>query len=134
MAQDGICSRCTCRFPRFRKASSLDASRRAPSWPAGTTTWRAPSACRTHDQTLWFVVLFFQIRWLVVFYVLSTPRSFRDNTPIYCPLRRTWSLVFTPCWPVWQTVNMYAIGFKYIFCESAHLQPIENRLMYDAYI
>ena len=27
--------------------------------------------------------------WLVVFYVPSTARSFRDGTPIYCPLRRT---------------------------------------------
>ena len=34
--------------------------------------------------------------WLVVFSVPSTARSFRDGTPIYCPLRRTWSSVFTP--------------------------------------
>ena len=27
--------------------------------------------------------------WLVVFYVPSTARSFRDGTPIYCPLQRT---------------------------------------------
>ena len=27
--------------------------------------------------------------WLVVFYVPSTARSFRDDTPIYCPLQRT---------------------------------------------
>ena len=27
--------------------------------------------------------------WLVVFYIPSTARSFRDGTPIYCPLRRT---------------------------------------------
>ena len=27
--------------------------------------------------------------WLVVFNVPSTARSFRDGTPIYCPLRRT---------------------------------------------
>ena len=30
----------------------------------------------------WFVC------WLVVFYVPSTARSFRDGAPIYCPLRR----------------------------------------------
>ena len=30
-----------------------------------------------------------QVGWLVVFYVPSTARSFRDGTPIYCPLRRT---------------------------------------------
>ena len=29
------------------------------------------------------------IGWLVVFNVPSTARSFRDGTPIYCPLRRT---------------------------------------------
>ena len=34
--------------------------------------------------------------WLVVFSLPSTARSFRDSTPIYCPLRRTWLLVFTP--------------------------------------
>ena len=27
--------------------------------------------------------------WLVVLYVQSTARSFRDGAPIYCPLRRT---------------------------------------------
>ena len=36
------------------------------------------------------------VGWLVVFYVPLTARSFRDGTPIYCPLRRTWSSVFTP--------------------------------------
>ena len=34
--------------------------------------------------------------WLVVFYVPSTARSFRDSTPIYCPLRKMWSSVNTP--------------------------------------
>ena len=29
------------------------------------------------------------VGWLVVFNVPSTVRSFRDGTPIYCPLRRT---------------------------------------------
>ena len=33
---------------------------------------------------------------LVVFYVPSTARSFRDSTAIYCPLQSTWSSVFTP--------------------------------------
>ena len=43
----------------------------------------------------------------------STARSFRDGTPIYCPLRRTWSLVFTPSpleiqpWAVaWQSITL----------------------------
>ena len=31
----------------------------------------------------------FKVGWLVVFNVPSTARSFRDGTPIYCPLRRT---------------------------------------------
>ena len=29
------------------------------------------------------------VGWLVVFYVPSTVRSFREGTPIYCPLQRT---------------------------------------------
>ena len=33
------------------------------------------------------------VGWLVVFNVPSTAMSFRDGTPIYCPLRRTWSSV-----------------------------------------
>ena len=36
------------------------------------------------------------VGWLVVLYVPSTARLFRDGTPIYCPLRRTRSSVFTP--------------------------------------
>ena len=50
--------------------------------------------------------------WLVVFYVTSTARSFRDGTPIYCPLR-THSSVFTPLPPgietpavVWQSSTL----------------------------
>ena len=35
------------------------------------------------------------LSWMVVFYVPSTARSFRDGTPIYCLLRRTWSSDFT---------------------------------------
>ena len=29
------------------------------------------------------------VGWLVVFNIPLTARSFRDGTPIYCPLRRT---------------------------------------------
>ena len=36
------------------------------------------------------------VGWLVVFNVPSTARSFRDGTPIYCPLRRTWSSINAP--------------------------------------
>ena len=42
------------------------------------------------------ILCFDCVGWLVVFYVPSTSRSFRDGTPIYCPLWRTWSLVYTP--------------------------------------
>ena len=41
-------------------------------------------------------------------YVPSTARSFRDGTPINCPLQRTWSLVFTPFQPgivPWHTIT-----------------------------
>ena len=37
--------------------------------------------------------------WLVVINVPSTARSFRDGTPIYCPLRRTCSSINTPFRP-----------------------------------
>ena len=33
--------------------------------------------------------------WLVMFNGPSTARSLRDGTPIYCPLQRMWSSVFT---------------------------------------
>ena len=36
-----------------------------------------------------FTVTCFIKVWFVVFNVPSTARSFRDGTPIYCPLRKT---------------------------------------------
>ena len=36
------------------------------------------------------------IDWLVLFNVPSTARSFRDSTPIYCPLQRTINKPFRP--------------------------------------
>ena len=36
------------------------------------------------------------VGWLVVFNIPSTMRSFRDGAPIFCPLWRTWSSVYTP--------------------------------------
>ena len=52
------------------------------------------------------------VNWCVVFNVPSTARSFRDGAPIYCPLRRTWSSVFTPSPPgiepqvvAWQSIT-----------------------------
>ena len=51
--------------------------------------------------------------WLVVFNVPLTARSFRDGTPIYCPLRRMWSSINTPFWPgiepravTWQSITL----------------------------
>ena len=50
---------------------------------------------------------------LFVFYVPSTVRSFRDGSPIYCPLRRTWSSVNTlfpsgiePRAVAWQSIKL----------------------------
>ena len=50
---------------------------------------------------------------LVVFNVPSTARSFRDGTPIYYPLRRTWSSINTPFWlgieplaVAWQSITL----------------------------
>ena len=52
------------------------------------------------------------VGWLVVFKVPSTARSFRDGTPIYCPLQRTWSSINTPFRPrieprpvAWQSIT-----------------------------
>ena len=48
-----------------------------------------------------------------MFNVPSTARSFRDGTPIYCPLRRTWSSINTPFRPgieprvvAWQSITL----------------------------
>ena len=50
--------------------------------------------------------------WLVVFYIPSTSRSFRDSNPIYCPLRMTYSPGFIPSPPgieprvdAWQSIT-----------------------------
>ena len=60
-----------------------------------------------------FPWLFHDVGWLVVFNVPSTVRSFRDGTPIYCPLRRTWSSINTPFRPsiepravAWQSTTL----------------------------
>ena len=43
----------------------------------------------------WNFLFTLLVGWLVVFYVPSTAKSFRDDTPFYCPLWRTWSWVNT---------------------------------------
>ena len=44
------------------------------------------------------------VGWLVVFNVPSTARSFRDSTPIYCPLRRTRHIYIYVC------ICIYRVG------------------------
>ena len=60
------------------------------------------------------------VGWLVVFYVPSTEGSFRDGTPIYCPLRRTLNSVNTPFLPgiepravAWQSITLPLRKKKY---------------------
>ena len=60
------------------------------------------------------------VGWLVVFNIPSTARSFRDGTPIYCPLRRTWSSINTPFRPgiepravAWQSITLPLRGFSF---------------------
>ena len=43
---------------------------------------------------LWKLLYGLNIGWLVVFYVPSTARSFRDSIPIYCPLQKDAKLGF----------------------------------------
>ena len=64
------------------------------TWPRGElTTYRA----RGGHATDWAnPTRSCMVDWLIVFNVPSTARSFRDGTPIYCPLRRTWSSINTP--------------------------------------
>ena len=59
-----------------------------------------------------------------MFNIPSTARSFRDGTPIYCPLRRTWSSINTPFRPgiepravAWQSITLplrYASSTTYL--------------------
>ena len=56
-----------------------------------------PLVLVSRDQNASYVC--FWTRWLVVSNVPSTAKSFRDSTPIYCPLRRTWSSINTPFRP-----------------------------------
>ena len=65
---------------------------------------------------------------LVVFYVPSTVRWFRDGTSIYCPLPRTWSSIFTLFLPgiepravAWQSISLplpHANSLSIICCAN----------------
>ena len=52
--------------------------------------------------------------WLVVFNVPSTARSFRDGTPIYCPLRRTWSSI---------NIDGYELDIALVFLSTNNPSP-----------
>ena len=92
-------------------------------------------------RTLGKEVVGWLVGWLVVFNVPSTARSFRDGTPIYCPLRRTWSSINTPFRPgfepravAWQSITLplrYAssTGNEAVQEISTILRPWKNVLM-----
>ena len=72
---------------------------------------------------------FLQTVCLFVFNVASTARSFRDSTPIYCPLRRTWSSVNTPFPPgieprafAWQSITLLLCHASSLFSNSFFMQ------------
>ena len=54
---------------------------------------------------------------LFVFNVPPAARSFRDGTPIYCPLRRTWSSVNTPSRP---GIEPGAVAWQFITLPLRH--------------
>ena len=70
--------------------------------------------------------------WLVVFYVPPTARSFRDGTPIYSPLWRTWSSVNTPFPPgiesravTWQAITLpLRHASSILSCEQDHMYSL----------
>ena len=68
-----------------------------------------------------------------MFNVPLTTRSFRDGTPIYCPLRRTWSSINTPFRPgieprvvAWQSITLpLSHASSNEFRRGMHLYLIE---------
>ena len=70
---------------------------------------------------------------LFVFNVPSTARSFRDGTPIYCPLRRTWSSVNTPSRPgiepgavAWQFITLPLRHGRSIIVDLTNMTALSN--------
>ena len=61
--------------------------------------------------------------WFVVFNVPSTTMSFRDGAPIYCPLRKKQSSVFTPS-PSW-------IEPRVDVAWQSNTQPAAPRQLHD---
>ena len=87
--------------------------------------WFAESNANSFDRCTWNNSM---VGWLVVFNVPSTARSLRDGTPIYYPLRRTWSLINTPFRPgiepqavAWQSFSLplrYASSTRLCHCSQ----------------
>ena len=81
-------------------------------WPK----WTILQQClKTFLNQKWssYASIIWLVGWLVVFYVPSTVRWFRDGTSIYCPLPRTWSSIFTLFLPgiepravEWQSISL----------------------------
>ena len=63
------------------------------------------------------------IAWIFCLFVLNVPstaRSFRQGTPIYCPLRRRWSSVNTPYPP---GIKLLAVAWQYTAWIKSLLLP-----------
>ena len=61
--------------------------------------------------------------WLVVFNVPSTARSFRDGTPIYCPLRRTWNSILKMLFKFIWYLLIPLRDLPVIYINAQHTQP-----------
>ena len=81
---------------RIWKSSNWEFSTARVTVPHQAVIWLIKSLQNLIDWLIHYSNFFGSkglVGWLVVFNVPSTARSFRDGTPIYCPLRRTWSHV-----------------------------------------
>ena len=65
------------------------------------------------------------ISWSVVFYVPSTVSWVRNGAPIYCPLQRTWSLVFTRFQP---GIKPRAVSWQSITLPLRHVSSTREAL------
>ena len=81
------------------------------------------SCLHPHVVLFLFSVLFVC---LLVFYIQSTAKSFRDGTPIYCPLRRTSTSVFTPFLPVIKPWTVAAVHYTTTAPRKLHIYFFRN--------
>ena len=93
-----------------------------------TRSWNVNYSSRCLD---WLV------GWLVVFNIPSTARSFRDGTPIYCPLRRMWSSINTPFRPgfepravAWQSITL---PLRYASSRMFGSRAVKQRLQLECF-